>query len=91
LIDLTISNQTSKSNQAFCLLTGLSDGSEQRINGDRHVTYGYAIYWNRLKVADGRASLNPQSHVFDAEAVGAWRGLQHAIRLSLSIACPRIW
>jgi ribonuclease HI len=68
-----------------------SDGSEQRINGDRHVTYGYAIYWNRLKVAEGRGSLNPQSHVFDAEAVGAWRGLQHAIRLSPSIACPRIW
>jgi ribonuclease HI len=35
--------------------------------------------------------LNPQSHVFDAEAVVAWRGLQHAIRLSPSIACPRIW
>jgi hypothetical protein len=48
-----------------------SDGSEQRINGDKHVTYGYAIYWNRLKVAEGRGSLNPQSHVFDAEAVGA--------------------
>ena len=45
------------------------------------MTYGYAIYQAQTLIASGSGSLNPQSHVFDAEAVGAWRGLQHAMRL----------
>jgi hypothetical protein len=63
-------------------VTIFSDGSEQRTDGERFVTYGYAIYQAQTQIATGRGSLNPQSHVFDAEAVGAWRGLQHAIRLA---------
>jgi ribonuclease HI len=63
-------------------VTIFSDGSEQRTDGERFVTYGYAIYQAQTQIAIGRGSLNPQFYVFDAEAVGAWRGLQHAIRLA---------
>jgi hypothetical protein len=44
-------------------VTTFSDGSEQRINGKRSVTYGYAIYQTRTQTAMGGMSLNPQSHV----------------------------
>ncbi|KAA8623696.1 hypothetical protein PtrV1_05002 [Pyrenophora tritici-repentis] len=50
-------------------VTIFSDGSEQRTHGERFVTYGYAIYQAQTQIAIGRGSLNPQSHVFDAEAV----------------------
>lgn len=72
-------------------LTIFSDGSEQLVDGEKRVTYGYAIYQHERKVASGRGSLNPQSHVFDAEAVGAWRGLRHAIRLFPSLPHSRTW
>ncbi|KAF7451133.1 hypothetical protein A1F99_057490 [Pyrenophora tritici-repentis] len=49
-------------------VTIFSDGSEQRTDGERFVTYGYAIYQAQTQIAIGRGSLNPQSHVFDAEA-----------------------
>ena len=67
-----------------------SDGSEQRLEGTRHVTYGYAIYQQGQKQAEGRGSLNNISHVFDAEAVGAWRGLSHATRYN-GLRSGRIW
>lgn len=64
-------------------ITVFSDGSEQQINGTRVVTYGYAIYQGQATVATGQGSLNALSHVFDAEAIGACRGLKHALQLSL--------
>jgi hypothetical protein len=71
-------------------VTIFSDGSEQRTNGERFVTYGYALYQAKTQIATGTGSLNPQSHVFDAEAVGAWRGLQHTIGLVPHGHC-RLW
>ena len=48
------------------------------------------MYQNRKQLHRGRGSLNPTSHVFDAEAVGAWRGLQHTIRQP-ALRTRRIW
>jgi hypothetical protein len=69
-----------------------SDGSEM----DRELGYGYAIFrpdgGNIIigstteamppPVATGKASLDPCAVVFDAEVLGALRGLQHTIRLA---------
>ena len=71
-------------------ITVFSDGSEQKIEGTRHVTYGYTIYEGNRSIADGRGSLNTRSHVFDAEAIGAWRGLAHALRTPAH-RTRRIW
>ena len=62
-------------------VTVFSDGSEQHTNGSRKVSYGYAIYQNGSKIHEGQGSLHPDSHVFDAEAIGAWRGLQQVLKL----------
>jgi ribonuclease HI len=68
-----------------------SDGSEQYTKeGVKRVTYGFAVYQNGKQLQTGRGSLNSTSHVFDAEAVGAWRGLQHTIR-QLEFNTRRIW
>ncbi|KAI1665703.1 Exo-endo-phos-2 domain containing protein [Pyrenophora tritici-repentis] len=64
-------------------ITVFSDGSKQQINGTKVVTYGYAIYQGQAAVATGQGLLNALSHVFDAEAIGACRGLKHALQLSL--------
>ncbi|KAI1670778.1 hypothetical protein L13192_04135 [Pyrenophora tritici-repentis] len=40
-------------------VTIFSDGSEQRTDGERFVTYGYAIYQAQTQIAIGRGSLNP--------------------------------
>ncbi|ENH98659.1 hypothetical protein COCC4DRAFT_117971, partial [Bipolaris maydis ATCC 48331] len=58
------------------------DGSEQRCEGKKRVTYGYAIYRAQEKIATGRGSLHSLSHVFDAEAIGACRALQHAAQIA---------
>ena len=72
-------------------VTIFSDGSEQYTKeGEKRVTYGFAVYQNRKQLHRGRGSLNPTSHVFDAEAVGAWRGLQHTIRQP-ALRTRRIW
>jgi ribonuclease HI len=72
-------------------VTVFSDGSEQYTKeGEKRVTYGFAVYQNRKQLQTGRGSLSPTSHVFDAEAVGAWRGLQHTIRQPELRTC-RIW
>ena len=63
-------------------VTVFSDGSEQRLRGARAVTYGYAIFQGQTRIATGQGSLNPISHVFDAEAVGACRGIAHAVQLA---------
>ena len=72
-------------------VTVFSDGSEQTIQGTRYVGYGYAVYQSAIQVASGCGSINPLSHVFDAEAIGAWKGLQHTIKLQPSISQRRIW
>ena len=72
-------------------VTVFSDGSEQYTKeGEKRVTYGFAVYQNRKQLQTGRGSLSPTSHVFDAEAIGAWRGLQHTIRQPELRTC-RIW
>ena len=71
-------------------VTIFSDGSEQNLDGTRRVTYGFAIYQNRQMLHKGSGSLHPQTHVFDAEAVGAWRGLQQALRRP-ELRQQRIW
>ena len=60
-------------------VTIFSDGSEQWLQGIKHVTYGFVIYQGTTKVHTGQGSLHQDSHVFDAEAVGAWEGLRTAI------------
>ena len=72
-------------------ITIFSDGSEQRIRGQRYVGYGYAIYRNGHQIHSGFGSINPLSHVFDAEAIGAWKGLKRAISLPPDIRQNRIW
>jgi hypothetical protein len=53
-------------------VTIFSDGSEQYTKKrEKRVTYGFVVYHNRKQPHRGRGSLNPTSHVFDAEAVGA--------------------
>lgn len=72
-------------------VTVFSDGSEQRLaDRTRHVTYGYAIYKGGRQLATGRGSLHPRSHVFDAEAVGAWRGLKHTLD-TYGHEASRVW
>jgi ribonuclease HI len=72
-------------------VTVFSDGSEQYTKGgEKRVTYGFAVYQNGKQLQSGRGSLNPTSHVFDAEAVGAWRGLQHTVRQP-AFNTRRIW
>jgi hypothetical protein len=63
-------------------ITVFSDGSEQHSEGEKRVTYGYAIYQAQVQVATGRGSLYTLSHVFDAEAIGACRALQHAAQIA---------
>ena len=63
-------------------ITVFSDGSEQYSEGEKRVTYGYAIYQAQVQVATGRGSLHSLSHVFDAEAIGACRALQHAAQIA---------
>lgn len=71
-------------------VTIFSDGSEQIVEGAKRVTYGYAIYQGGRLLDEGKGSISPQSHVFDAEAVGAWKGLQHTMNRS-DLRLQRIW
>jgi hypothetical protein len=56
-------------------VTIFSDGSERYIDGERHVGYGYATYQNGRQIATSYGAINSFSYVFDAEAIGAWKGL----------------
>lgn len=59
-----------------------SDGSElTNKEGDHPVGYGYVVMQNDEVVTHGSGSLHTTSHVFDAEAVGALRGLEAAVAL----------
>lgn len=57
-------------------ITVYSDGSKGPGLG-----YGYAIYAGQKKVEEGRGGMNIHGVVFDAEALGALRGLQTALEL----------
>ncbi|RAL66698.1 hypothetical protein DID88_006378 [Monilinia fructigena] len=72
-------------------VTIFSDGSEQYHERQKYVGYGYAIYQNRKQIGSGSGSINPISHVFDAEAIGAWRGLQHTLRMPQEVRSQRLW
>ena len=72
-------------------VTIFSDGSEQHRYEDRFVGYGYAIYQGQELVTTGKGSINSTSHVFDAEAIGAWKGLSKAIQLPPELSRRRIW
>ncbi|RAL59824.1 hypothetical protein DID88_000453 [Monilinia fructigena] len=56
-------------------VTIFSDGSESYDDAGKHVGYGYAIYRGQALVATGKGAINTLSHVFDAEAIGALKGL----------------
>jgi ribonuclease HI len=71
-------------------ITIFSDGSEQYKLGVRGVGYGFAVYQNTKKLFDGYGSIHKMSHVFDAEAIGAWEGL-HRTLCSRSLSNNRIW
>ncbi|RAL59630.1 hypothetical protein DID88_006489 [Monilinia fructigena] len=62
-------------------VTIFSDGSESYDDAGKHVGYGYAIYQGQGLVATGKGAINTLSHVFDAEAIGALKGLQKALTL----------
>ncbi|RAL63176.1 hypothetical protein DID88_004255 [Monilinia fructigena] len=72
-------------------VTIFSDGSEQYHERQKYVGYGYAIYQNKKQIGSGAGSINPISHVFDAEAIGAWRGLQHTLRMPQEVRSQRLW
>ena len=72
-------------------VTIFSDGSEKTERGTKSVSYGFAIYQNSTQLATGLGSINNISHVFDAEIIGAWKGLQHALRQPPNISQRRIW
>jgi ribonuclease HI len=72
-------------------ITIFSDGSERHIDGEKYVGYGYAIYQNGRQIAVGHGAINSLSHVFDAEAVGAWNGLQCAIQILPDIRQGQLW
>ena len=72
-------------------VTIFSDGSEKTARGIKSVGYGYAVYQNGQQIATGHGSINTLSHVFDAEVIGAWKGLRHMIGLPPDISQHRIW
>jgi ribonuclease HI len=72
-------------------VTIFSDGSEKHEHGERFVGYGYAIYQKGKQIASGHGAINSESHVFDAEAIGAWKGLQHTIGLPPDVSQRRLW
>ena len=60
-------------------ITIFSDGSESFKDKQHLVGYGFAVYLGNLLLCTGKGSINPLSHVFDAEIIGAWMGLQRVI------------
>lgn len=59
-------------------LLAFFDGSEKTPRGTR----------KGVCLAIGHGALNPMSHVFDAEAVGAWKAIERALALDRSTAIP---
>jgi ribonuclease HI len=56
-----------------------SDGSEQHAEGSRRVGYGFAVYRAGRLIGTGHGAIHSTSHVFDAEAIAAWKGLDWAL------------
>ncbi|KAG0156216.1 hypothetical protein PDIDSM_3393 [Penicillium digitatum] len=57
-----------------------SDDSEQWQEGINHLlSYRPASPHPDTQIDTGAGAINSRSHVFDAEAIGAWRGLERAI------------
>jgi ribonuclease HI len=74
-------------------IVAFTDGSKGGDEKSPQATgYGYAIYQGGggAPVTEGRGALHPCSVVFDAEAVGAWRGLEKALTLQTSRG-GKIW
>ncbi|QSZ33338.1 hypothetical protein DSL72_002926 [Monilinia vaccinii-corymbosi] len=67
-----------------------ADGSEQYRDGAKLVGYGYAVYKGQALVKTGSSAINSTSHVFDAEAIGALKGLQSAIEIPRP-ATAQLW
>lgn len=61
-------------------IVSFSDGSEQSIKGTRYLGCSYVMYKDDARKHDG-GFLDPKSHVFDAESIGAWRDLEKAAEL----------
>ena len=64
-----------------------TDGSQ---DGDK-IGYGFAVYQNKKLLSSGCGRLDPISINFDAEVVGAWKGLQRVITAPPSFSRQRIW
>ena len=60
------------------------------LEGTKHVTYGFVIYQGSTKIHTGQGALHQDSHVFDAEAVGAWEGLRTAMN-NPQLCQQKIW
>ena len=67
-----------------------SDGFEIEENGIRYVGFGYAIYQGTQAIHTGKGSISSVAHVFDAEAIGALKGLQRAA-FCHTLGTQRIW
>ncbi|RAL58667.1 hypothetical protein DID88_002973 [Monilinia fructigena] len=63
---------------------------EQYKDGAKLVGYGYAVYRGQTLARTGSGAINSISHVFDAEAIGALKGLQCALDI-LQPTDERIW
>lgn len=59
-------------------IVSFSDGSEQNIEGTRHVDYDYVICRGSARTDNGSGFLDPKSYVFDAGAIGASCDLERA-------------
>lgn len=56
-----------------------TDGSESTDEDGKHVGYGFAVFRNGTERVTGSGALHDVTHVFDAEAIGALRGLEAAL------------
>jgi ribonuclease HI len=68
-----------------------SDGSQKVIDKTPSLGYGYTIYQGGQELDSGYASIDNSSVVFDAEAIGALRGLDRAIHLTRDQGERHIW
>ncbi|CZR60013.1 uncharacterized protein PAC_09908 [Phialocephala subalpina] len=62
-----------------------------RTNPTSRLSYGYGIYQDGKQLATGCGSINNLSHIFDAKAIGAYKGLEHATQLGPAVSGRRLW
>lgn len=72
-------------------VTIFSDGSEQYVEGNKYVGYGYAIYQGQHQLATGSGAISNMSHVFDAEAIGAWKALERTTAMPPEVSNRKLW